>query len=105
MTEWTRDELSKIGAAEEVQIVSIRRDGTVRKPVTVWVVPHGDSLYLRSVNGRTAAWFRGAQERHEGRVRAGRAEKDVTFVDADHDIDGEIDARTGPNTAGMPEAS
>jgi hypothetical protein len=44
MTEWTSDELSKIGAAEELQIESVRRDGTLRTPVTIWVVRHGDDL-------------------------------------------------------------
>ena len=92
MTAWTSDELSKIGAAEELQIASLRRDGTLRNPVTIWVVRHGDDLYVRSVNGRTAAWFRGAQVRHEGRIWAGGVDKDVTFVDADHDIDDQIDA-------------
>ena len=92
MTMWTSDELTKTGAAEELQIASQRRDGTLRNPVTVWVVRHGDDLYVRSVNGRTAAWFRGTQVRHEGRIWAGGVEKDVTFVDADHDIDDELDA-------------
>jgi hypothetical protein len=44
------------------------------------------------VNGRTAAWFRGTQVRHEGHIRAGGVDKDVTFVDADHDIADQIDA-------------
>jgi hypothetical protein len=44
------------------------------------------------LNGRTASWFPGAQVRHEGRIWAGGVEKDVTFVDADHDIDEELDA-------------
>jgi len=91
MTAWTMDELTKVGNTEEVQIASLRRDGTLRKPVTVWVVPYGDNLYVRSVNGPSAAWFRGTQERHEGRIRAGGVEKDVTFTAADHDIDDDID--------------
>ena len=45
-----------------------------------------------SVNGRNAAWFRGVQERHEGRIRGGGVQQDVTFVDDDHDTDDEIDA-------------
>ncbi len=57
MTTWTSDELDKIGKAEELQIASLRRDGTLRNPVTIWVVRLGDDLYVRSVNGRTAAWF------------------------------------------------
>ena len=92
MTQWSTDQLDKIGRAEEVQIASVRRDGTLRKPVTVWVVRHGDDLYVRSVRGRSGHWFRGTQERHEGRIQAGRVQHDVTFVDADHHFDDEIDA-------------
>ena len=92
MTAWTNDELDKIAAAEELEIASVRRDGTLRHPVTIWVVRLGDDLYVRSVNGRTAAWFRGTQVRHEGRIWVGGVEKDVIFVDADHDIDDELDA-------------
>ena len=51
MTAWTSEELAEIGAAEELEIASVRRDGTLRDPVTIWVVPYGDSLYVRSVNG------------------------------------------------------
>jgi hypothetical protein len=32
MTAWTDDELAKIGAAEEVQIAPLGRDGKPRKP-------------------------------------------------------------------------
>src|SRR4051812_33558996 len=71
MTAWTSDELSKIGSAEELQIASARHDSTLRNPVTIWVVPHDNDLYVRSLNGRTAAWFRGTQERREGRIWAG----------------------------------
>ena len=91
MTAWTSDELTTIGAADELQIASVRRDGTLRNPVTIWVVRHGDDLYVRSVNGRTSAWFRGAQVLHEGRIWAGGVEKDVTFADAD-DVNDAIDA-------------
>ena len=92
MTQWASDKLDEIGRAEEVQIASVRRDGTLGKPVTVWVVSHGDDLYMRSVRGSNGHWFRGTQEKHEGRVRAGAVQHDVTFVDAGHDIDDEVDA-------------
>ena len=91
MTQWKSDELTKIGAAEEVEIASVRRDGELGKPVTVWIVRHGDDLYLRSVRGRSGHWFRGTQERHEGRIRAGGVQQDVTFVDAGHDMADEVD--------------
>jgi hypothetical protein len=92
MSEWPGDRLKRIGAAEEVQIASTRPDGTLRKPVTIWVARHGDDLYVRSVSGRSGHWFLGAQERYEGRLLAGGVQQDVTFVDGDHDLDDEIDA-------------
>ncbi len=68
-------------------------DGTLRKPVIIWVVRLGDDLYVRSVNGRTSAWFRGVQTRHEGHIRAGGVDKDVTFVEEpDSNINDQIDA-------------
>jgi hypothetical protein len=92
MTAWTTDELTKIAAADELQIAYQRRDGTLGRPRTIWVVRHGDDLYVRSVNGRTSAWFRGTQARHEGHVQAGGVSKDVAFADAGHGIDDQIDA-------------
>jgi len=92
MTIWTSDELNKIGNAEELQIASLRGDGTLRNPVTIWVVRLGDDLYVRSVNGHTAAWFRGTQVRHEGHIQAGGVDKDVTFVEADSGINDQLDA-------------
>ena len=91
MAAWTAGEFSKIAAAEELHLASVRRDGTLRNPVTMWVVPHGDDLYVRSVNGRTSSWFRGAQSRNEAQIQAGGVEKDVLLVETD-DINDELDA-------------
>lgn len=93
MNAWTSEELNRIGKAEELQIASLRRDGTLRNPVTIWVVRVGDDLYVRSVYGRASAWFRGTQARHEGHIRAGGVDKDVTFVEEDDaNISEQIDA-------------
>jgi len=92
MAPWTHDELNTIGEAEEIEIAGLRSDGTLRKPVIIWVVRLGDDLYVRSVRGPTAAWFRGTQARHEGRIWADGMEKDVAFVDADSGLDDQIDA-------------
>jgi hypothetical protein len=91
MTAWTTDELTRIASADELQIAPRRRDGTLRNPRTIWVVRHGDDLYVRSVNGRTSAWFRGAQIRHEAHIQAGGVDKDVRLVETD-DLNEEIDA-------------
>jgi hypothetical protein len=92
MTTWTPDELDKIGGADELKIASLRRDGTLRKPVTIWVVRVGDELYVRSAYERKAAWFRATEVRHEGRISAGGIEKDVAFNDPDPAVHDQIDA-------------
>lgn len=92
MTTWTSAELNKIGTAEELQIASLRADGTLRDRVTIWVVRHDDGLYIRAVRGRTGAWFRGTQTQHAGRIWAGGVEKDVSFMNADPVLNDPIDA-------------
>ena len=91
MAAWSSEELSKIGAADELRLASARHDGTLRNAVTIWVVRHGDDLYVRSVNGRGSSWFRGVEVGHEGRIRAGGVDKDVLFVETD-DVNDEVDA-------------
>jgi hypothetical protein len=107
MTGWTSDELAKIGTAQELQIASLRRDGSLRNPRTIGVVRVGDDLYVRSIHGRTGGWFPGTQARHQGHIPAGGVDKDVTFADADPDLNDQIDAahrdkyrRYGPNIIG-----
>jgi hypothetical protein len=94
MDGWASDELDRITDADELQLASVRRDGTPSRPVTIWVVRHGDDLYVRSWRGRTARWFRGVQDRHQGHIRAGGVDKDVTFVvvDAGDDVNDQVDA-------------
>jgi hypothetical protein len=90
MPAWTNDELNKIGDSEELDLASVRRDGTLRRSVTMWVVRDGDDLYVRSVNGRNSSWFRSAQARHEARIRAGGVEKDVRLIETD-EVNDEVD--------------
>ena len=93
MTAWTSDELERIGALDEVEIAVPRRDGTLRRPVPVWIVRVGDDLYVRSWHGTDGAWYRAARARREGRMSAGGSESDVRFVDAeDDDVEAAIDA-------------
>jgi len=94
MTSWTRNDLERIGAADELLLASFKKDSTHRKPVTIWVVRVGDDLYVRAYRGRETAWFRHIQQRHEGRIGAGGVTKDVTFVDGSSDeaLNNKIDA-------------
>ena len=93
MTTWTSEELEKIERADELNLSSLRQDGTYRNPVIMWVVRVGDDLYVRAVKGRTGPWFRGTQTRHAGRIRSGGVEKEVDFVEAPNSpLHKEIDA-------------
>jgi len=82
MTSWTSEELAKIGNAEELDIASRRPDGTLRPFVTIWVVLTGGDLYVRSVKGRSGAWFQHALAAGDGRIRAGGVERDAAFEEA-----------------------
>jgi hypothetical protein len=91
LTGWTSDDLTRIGTTDELELASVRRDGTLRKPRTIWVVRVGDDLYVRSMYRRAGGWFPATQVRHEGHIRAGGVDKDVTFADADPTLNDAID--------------
>ncbi|WP_369249721.1 DUF2255 family protein [Streptomyces sp. R41] len=93
MTTWTNDELTRIEHAEELQMAPARSDGTPRTPVPIWVVRDGDDLYVRSFRGSDGAWYRAARASHEGHVRSGGVDKDVTLVQVtDPGVNDRIDA-------------
>ena len=92
MKTWTNKELTDVAAADEVELATARRDGSLRRPVTVWVVRYGDDLYVRSWRGRNSTWFRGSQDSHQGHIRAGGVDKDVGFVDVGETVGHAIDA-------------
>ena len=76
------DDLDRIGDAEELQLASRRKDGTLRPYVTMWVVRAGDDLYVRSAYSPDNPWYRRAKASGAGRIRAGGVERDVTFAGA-----------------------
>ena len=107
MATWPRDELERIGAAEELQLASRRPDGSLRPYVTMWVVRAGGDLYVRSAYGPNNPWYRRATSGGVGRIRAGDIERDVFFAQASPEVQGNIDAayhakydRYGPRIVG-----
>jgi hypothetical protein len=92
MTTWTKEQLDRIGDATELQLTSVREDGSLRPYVTMWVVRVGDDVYVRSAGGPERPWYRRAKVSGAGRIRAGSVEWDVTFADAAADAHAEIDA-------------
>ncbi|MFF0732081.1 DUF2255 family protein [Streptomyces chartreusis] len=83
MTPWNDSDLTEIGTAEELNLRSERSDGTLRAPVTMWVVRAGDRLYVRSVKGVDGPWYQGTRSRLRGRIEAGGVRADVAFQVAD----------------------
>lgn len=92
MSAWTRGELDRISAAEELEIAPRRADGSLRRPVPIWVVRVGDAVYVRSWHGSDGAWYRAARAWGTGHVSAGGVERDVAFEEAGEDVDDAVDA-------------
>lgn len=92
MKQWQQVELTHFGQTEEIRIATLRRDNTLRSWVIIWVVQVDQDLYVRCMNGREGAWFRGVLTQHAGRIKAGGVEKEVRFVEEeDAEINGQID--------------
>jgi hypothetical protein len=92
MTGWNPTELERIASEREIEVSSLREDGALTKPVTIWAVRVEDDLYVRSVRGDAGGWFKAAEQRHEGRIEADSSAVDVAFEDVPHHLDAEIDA-------------
>jgi hypothetical protein len=60
--------------------------------VTIWGVRSGDQVYVRSAYGPDNGWYRRALGSHAGRIRAGDAERDVTFEPVGADMRPALDA-------------
>ena len=92
MTAWTTDELIRIEEAQELEIAPRRRDGSLRKPVPIWVVRAGDDIYVRAAYGPRTGWHRVARASGEARIRAGGVERGVTIEDAGDAVNDQVDA-------------
>src|SRR6516225_1123117 len=101
-TTWTNAELSAIGGADELRLSSLRTDGTLGKPVTIWVTRVGDDLYVRSVKGAGATWFRSTRGTGKGHVSAGGVSADVAFDLVGEASKSEIDAAYQAKYNGYP---
>ena len=85
---WSKEELDRVGTADELQVAAQRPDGSFDRYTTIWVVRVGDDLYLRSWRGARGNWYRRALQSGAGRIRSGGLELDVAFTqpnDAPHD--------------------
>ena len=92
MAAWTQADLSRFGAAEEIEIAAVRQNGTVRAPRIIWVVRAGDELYVRAAYGPGSGWHRVARTSGHARISAQRVEQDVNIEAADERVLDQIDA-------------
>jgi hypothetical protein len=92
MGRWNSSDLDRIAETDEVRLATAADDGTLRTPVVMWVVRHGDDLYIRSYKGAAAKWFRGTQLSPHGRLFIGQREIDVTLELVGEVFAAEIDA-------------
>jgi hypothetical protein len=88
---WTAGELARIGAADELRIAPRRANGTLRRPLPIWVVRVGDELFVRSWRGDDGSWYRAAQTSAEGHISAGGVERDVAYDPAGEEVNDAID--------------
>ena len=106
MTDWTPDELTRIGDADELEIAARRSDGILRRPVPIWVVRVADELYVRSWRGPNGGWFRASHASGRGHISAGGVERDVELLDAGDSVNDAIDdayrAKYGKHTSYVP---
>lgn len=89
---WAREDLERIGGAAEIDLVTLRPDGSPREPVTLWVVRVGDALYVRSWLGAAGAWFRHVRARPEARIVVEGREIPIRLVDPAPGVDDAVDA-------------
>ncbi|MFE4499402.1 DUF2255 family protein [Rhodococcus sp. NPDC056743] len=82
MAGWSEEQVAAITNPQEVQVVTGRADGSLRKPTIIWIVGDGDRIFIRSTNGRPAAWFTSAITTGTGQIIADGTAYDVKFVEA-----------------------
>jgi hypothetical protein len=92
MSAWSDDDLRRIGAADELEIAAVRRNGELRRRTPIWVVRVGDGLYVRAAYGDRSGWHRVARASGHARIWAGGVERDVTIEDADDAVLDQVDA-------------
>jgi hypothetical protein len=89
---WTDDELRRIGGAQELDIAAVRRDGTRRDSVPIWVVRVGEDLYVRAASVPSSGWHRTARASGRAQIAAGGVQREVAVEDADPQILDAVDA-------------
>src|SRR5258708_1144239 len=89
---WSPPEPDQIARAEELQTAPQRRDGSLRRPLPIWVVRVGDELFVRSWRGAGGGWYRAAEATHQAHINARGVDKHVTLADPRDEVNDAVDA-------------
>jgi hypothetical protein len=92
MSTWSKDELEKIAAADDLNIAPLCDDGkTYGTPTWIWSVVVGGALYARAYNGNASRWYQAALRQKAGRISAAGMTKEVLFEPIEGAINNRID--------------
>jgi len=92
MSAWSKEELHKIDATDDLHIAPFREDGvTYGTPTWIWSVVVDDSLYVRAYNGHKSRWYQAAMGQKAGRITAAGMVKDVRFESVNGALNDRID--------------
>jgi hypothetical protein len=84
MTTWSKEELNKIAATDDLHIAPFREDSvTYGTPTWIWSVAVDDALYVRGYNGQSSRWYQAAVRQKAGRIIAAGMTKEVVFEPVD----------------------
>jgi hypothetical protein len=92
MSDWTEDELRRIGGADELEMAPVRRNGELRRATPIWAVRVGDDVYVRAAYGTGSGWYGVARTSRRAHIAAGGVERDVTVEDAEPSVLDAVDA-------------
>lgn len=103
MTAWSKPELHKIAAADDLHVAPFRSDGiTYGTPTWIWSVAVDNELYVRAYNGRESRWYQSAIKQRAGRIMAAGITKEVNFEPADGKINDRVDEAYRVKYKGSP---
>ncbi|MEE3852100.1 DUF2255 family protein [Gordonia sp. LSe1-13] len=86
---WSTEMLTAVDDSPEIEISARHPDGRYLRFTPVWMVRHGDDVYVRTWYRRDTGWYGRAIQSRSARVRLGGMQTDVVVSDVG-DIEGEI---------------
>jgi len=103
MTAWTREELQKVAASDDLRVAPFREDGvTYGTPIWIWSVVVDGTLYARAYNGRASRWFVAALREKGGRITTAGMTKEVSFEPVEGAVNDRIDEAYRAKYGGSP---